>query len=117
MLVHGGWGARLLGLGLILFTLGSLYDFVQTYRHAPGTFELRGDRLVLPLGLCSGKTIELPWVDVRHAYVLRRSLSFASTGALLVIETTRGVFEYPHEWFWGDADQRQVARAIAARPT
>jgi hypothetical protein len=123
-------------LGLVLgaicaaYGLGAAWAFVQTLLHPPGTIavratelpgkgtpfrEARADEVDLPTKLCSGTQMTLSIDEVKHAYLLRRALPWNQTGPVLVVETARGVFEYPRDWFAGDNDQRRIATALNRR--
>ena len=129
---HLLWGAVALGTGVFValrmgelgwvlgaicafYGLSSMWAFVQTLLHAPGTFALRGDKLELPTRLCSGTTVTLPVGDLRHAYLLRRALPWNHTGPVLVVETRGRVFQYPRDWFAGENDQKGIVTTLNRR--
>ena len=93
----------------------SAWAFVRTLLHTPGTIAVRDDVIVLPVGVSSGKEASLPPAELRHAYVLRRALPWNQSTPVLVVETKRGVYEFPREWFGGESDQRRVAAALNRR--
>ncbi len=39
----------------------------------------------------------------------------STTGPVLVLETKKGVFEYPRDWFAEGSDQRRVVLALNRR--
>jgi hypothetical protein len=69
----------------------------------------------LPDGLCVKGARTVPWDGIRHVFFLRRSVPWARTGPILVIETEDRTFSYPRDWFASDSDQRRVAHAIFRR--
>jgi len=91
------------------------WAFGKTLLHPPGTIVLDEDAIVLPEGISTGASAKLLPNEVRNAYVLRRALPWSQSGPLLVVETRRGTFEFPREWFAGDGDQRRVAAALNRR--
>lgn len=129
---HAGWAlaglviggvmiARMGEIGLILggaVVLGGLLaarSFVMSVLHDPGTIAVREGEVILPTEVCSGKTKTVPLAELRHAYLLRRALPWNHTGPVLVVETRRGVFQYPRDWFTGENDQRRVYTALNRR--
>lgn len=106
---------KILALAVLALFAGSIRALVRSLLHRPGEVALRGDEVILPLGLSTGRSITLRIGEVRHAYLLRRALGWTTTGPLLVIETARGVFELPRDWFTSESDQRKIARALNAR--
>jgi hypothetical protein len=105
------------GVGVLLLLAAALpaRGFVLTLMHAPGDIVINGREVILPRGLCRAGAVTVPVSGLRHAYFLRRAVPWMRTGPLLVVETERGVFEYPRDWFASDADQRRVASAINHR--
>jgi hypothetical protein len=57
----------------------------------------------------------MPVADLRHAYLLRRALPWNHTGPVLVVETRRGVFQYPRDWFGAENDQKRLSQALNRR--
>lgn len=129
---HAGWTVLLGGLGgflilrlgavgkvvgvvLVIFGVVNLVRFARTLLRPAGTVEVREDEVVLPEGLCRKKTFSVPFAGIRHAFFLRRAVPWTRTGPILVIETEKGVFSYPRDWFATDADQRRIAMAINRR--
>lgn len=126
---HFAWALVGLGLGVLLalrlqgwikvFSLLALLPglsagmaFARTLLHPPGTIRLQGDQLELTPRLCSGATVAMPIAEVRSAYLLRRALPWTTAAPVLVVETGRGVFEYPRDWFVSESDQRKIATAL-----
>jgi hypothetical protein len=107
-----GW---VLGGAVALAGLVAARSFVRTLLHKPGTIAVRDDEVVLPTELCSGQTQTMPLAELRHAYLLRRALPFNKTGPVLVVETRRGVFQYPRDWFEGETDQQRVSQTLNRR--
>ncbi len=113
--IHMGSIGWLIGGAVAVGGVNALWAFVKTLLHPPGVVVVRDDALVLPVGVSSGQSVEMPPADLRNAYVLRRALPMNQSGPVLVVETRRGVFEYPREWFEGEADQRRIAGALNRR--
>jgi hypothetical protein len=126
------WGAFGIGLGVFLVvnmssigwvlaaivwssTYPNVKAFVQTFLSPPGKIVIAGEQMLLPTGLCAGDPTPVPLGDLKHAYLLRRAIPWNTSGPVLVIETRRGVFEYPRDWFSLDGDQRLVSAALNRR--
>lgn len=107
-----GW---VLGTLVIVLSFGSARAFVMTLLHAPGTIAVRDNEVVLPEQLSSGASVTVPLQELRHAYLLRRALPLNHAGPVLVVETNRGVFQYPRDWFTGENDQKRVSQTINRR--
>jgi hypothetical protein len=129
---HFVWAAILGGLGLLLVTsfggfgrtLGLLFlalavwpgiEFTRTLAHEAGSIGVSALGVALPPRVCSGRRAELPFAEVKYAYFLRRVLPWMTTGPLLVVETKRGTFAYPRDWFASESDQRRIAASINRR--
>ena len=129
---HFAWAAFLVGIGALLFvSLGSFgriagvallafaipptIEFARTLAHEAGTIGVSSQGVALPPRLCAGLSAEMSFGDVKHAYFLRRVLPFMTTGPLLVVETARGTFAYPRDWFASETDQRRVVNTINRR--
>jgi len=129
---HFAWAAAGVALGVLMIVrmgafglaLGSLVllaglvagrSFVKTLMHAPGTIAVREAEVMLPEQICSAHPVTVPLGDLRHAYFLRRNLPWNHTGPVLVVETQRGVFQYPRDWFIGEGDQRRVWTTLNRR--
>jgi hypothetical protein len=129
---HFGWGALGIAVGLVMIArMGGFWavpgallvlagavagrSFVMTLLHAPGTIAVREGEVVLPEQICSAQAMTVPLADLRHAYLLRRNLPWNHTGPVLVVETRRGVFQYPRDWFAGEGDQRRVWTTLNRR--
>jgi hypothetical protein len=104
-----------LGGAVLLGGLLSLRSFVMTLIHAPGTIEVRESDVVLPEKVCGRHIRSIPLAELRNAYLLRRALPWNHTGPVLVVETRRGVFHYPRDWFAGEGDQRRVFTTLNRR--
>lgn len=115
LLVRLEGGVKLVGALVLLGGLSAARAFATTFLHEAGGISVGDDEVVLSPRLCSGQALTLPLADVRHAYLLKRSLSWATPGPLLVVETSRGAFQYPRDWFAHDGDQRRVMNAINRR--
>lgn len=104
-------------LGSIVGILGALSarSFIMTLLHDPGTIAVREDEVVLPEQICSGNSVTVPLGELRHAYLLRRALPWNHSGPVLVVETGRGVFQYPRDWFAAEADQKRVSQTLNRR--
>lgn len=129
---HFAWAALGVGLGLLLiFGVGhtvawiglalcaggvlAAQAFARTLLHPAGVITLSDTEIALPPALCAGVSITLPLGDVRHAYFLRRALPWTTSGPVLVVETARGVFTFPRDWFAADSDQRRIATSLNRR--
>ena len=111
----GGLFAGTLGLVAAGLMGRSGYHFALTYLRPAGRILLKGSELMLPPRLHAPAQLTLPIVDVKHAYLLRRAVGWTTPGPLLVVETARGRFEYPRDWFSSESDQRRVASAVSKR--
>lgn len=102
------------GLGVVLLLLGAfnLVRFARTLLRSAGAIAVGADGVKLPVGLCSGQTHTIGYGGIRHAFFLRRAVPWTKTGPILIIETERGTFTYPRDWFTSDSDQRRIASAI-----
>lgn len=105
------------GFGVVLLLLGAvnLVRFARTLMRAAGAIAVGPDGVVLPSGLCSGQSHTIGYGGIRHAFFLRRAVPWTRTGPILIIETERGTFSYPRDWFTSDSDQRRIATAIHRR--
>jgi hypothetical protein len=90
-------------------------SFVRTLVQDAGAIRLGPSQIELPLAPCAGTAAPVPLAEVRHAYLLRRATPFFVAGPLLVVETARGAYTYPRDWFHTDADQRRLAAHINRR--
>jgi hypothetical protein len=122
-IVLGGLGALFVasfsglgrGLGLVLLALAvwPSLEFFRTLAHEAGSIAASASTgLALPPRLCAGRRAEVPLTEVKHAYFLRRELPWMTTGPLLVVETRRGTFAYPRDWFASEQDQRRLIVTI-----
>lgn len=126
---HFGWALFSVALGLLLVvklgTVGQVvgfllilaagyhgYKFVRTLLVPGGTISVRAEQVALPRGLCRGSAEVFPSDQIRHAFLLRRSVSWTTTGPVLVIEVGERAFTYPRDWFVSETDQHRIARAI-----
>jgi hypothetical protein len=107
-----GTVGKALGVFLILLAVINLVRFARTLVRAAGAIAVGEESVKLPVGLCSGESHTIPYGGIRHAFFLRRAVPWTRTGPILVIETERGVFSYPRDWFTSDSDQRRIAHAI-----
>ncbi len=105
------------GLGVILLVLGAinLVRFARTLVRSAGAVAISEEAVRLPEGLCRGRAHTVEYGGIRHAFFLRRAVPWTRTGPILVIETDRGTFTYPRDWFTSDSDQRRIAHAINRR--
>jgi hypothetical protein len=103
---------RATGFALIAIGLVYCWRLFRAIRNAPGTIRVDAVQAHLPAGHSSGVTESMPLGDVDHVYLLRREVPWGISGPVLVIETRRGVFSYPRDWFLDDKDQRAVADAL-----
>lgn len=126
---HATWGLVLTLLGLFLaarvggttpliagvLVLGvaahHAWQFVRSFLRAAGGISLDGDTLVVSPRQ-HAEALRLALSEIRSAYVLRRRAPLAVSSPVLVLETARGTFEYPRDWFVTDGDQRRVAAAV-----
>jgi hypothetical protein len=100
------------GIPILLAGINAAVAFTRTLLHPPGTISVRDAELLLPARLCSGTKLTVPKPEIRHAYLLRRSVPLARSGPVLVVETAQGTYSYPRDWFTTEADQRRVATSI-----
>jgi hypothetical protein len=110
-----GWIGIAIAAALIGTGLWGLRRFVMSLINPAGTIFIRGDEIEIPPKLCAGTTVTMPISEVQNAYVLSHSVPFYLTAPVLVLETRRGVFEYPRDWFAREQDQRRVARTMNQR--
>jgi len=111
----GGVLGILLGIVALALLVRSGWAFVLTCIRPAGRILLRGDELHLPPRLHADGSLALPLGEVKHAYLLRRSVGWTTPGPLLVVETAKGRFEYPRDWFSSEGDQRRVANVVSRR--
>lgn len=126
---HLGWGGFGLVAGLLLVlkfgivgqVIGGLlllvaarnaYLFARTLLFESGTIVVDAERVVLPLGLCQGKSDTLTMGEVRHAFCLRRAVPWTRTAPLLIVETSKRAYVYPRDWFGSENDQYRILRTI-----
>lgn len=107
-----GTVGQMLGVILLLVAAHNGYAFTRTLLYDSGTIAVDEERVVLPLGLCRGKTSTVPTKDVTHAFLLRRAVPWTRTGPLLIIEVAGHAYVYPRDWFMSENDQYRVLRAI-----
>ena len=115
LLVSLGSSGRIAGVALVLLAVPSAIEFGRTLAHEAGTIGVSSQGVALPPRLCAGDSAELGFAEVKHAYFLRRVLPWMTTGPLLVVETARGTFAYPRDWFASETDQRRVVNTINRR--
>ena len=107
----GKWvGVVLIGIGVV-----AAYSFVRTLLFPAGTIAVGDDGVALPRGLCKGDPEKMPITEVKHAYLLRRSVPWTRAAPVLVIEARGKAFTYPRDWFVTEADQRRIVRELHAR--
>jgi hypothetical protein len=111
-----GTVGQLAGVGLIALAAYRGYRFVRTLLVPGGTISVKSQEVALPRGLCRGPAEVFASDQIRHAFVLRRSVPWTTTGPVLVIETGEHVFTYPRDWFLSESDQHRIARAIHLLP-
>jgi len=116
LVIKLGSVGKAVGIILCLASLLPARNFIMTLLHAPGRIRVDDAEVSLPRGLCRSGPVTLPRTEVRHAYFLRRAVPWTRTGPLLIIETAKGVFQYPRDWFATDSDQRRVAAALNRQP-
>jgi len=126
---HLGWGIFGLVAGLLLVlklgivgqiigglllavALRNVYMFTRTLLFESGTIAVDGERVVLPLGLCRGKSDTVTLGEVKHAFTLRRAVPWTRTAPLLIIETNQRAYIYPRDWFGSENDQYRILRTI-----
>lgn len=130
---HLSWVVFGTALGLvILFRLGAVgqivgffllavaayhaYRALVTMLVPAGTIAISESEVRLPDGLCRRGMTALPRTEVRHAFLLRRTVPWTQTGPLLVVETEGRAWIYPRDWFTTELDQRRVVQALASAP-
>lgn len=106
---------KVIGALLVIMAAANLVSALRTLRNEPGTIRVAAEHIELPDGLCSNRIEEIPLSEVESAYTLRRALPIGRSGPLLVIETHRGGFAYPRDWFGSESDQSRVEMAIHRR--
>lgn len=94
------------------FGVRAMFRLVRSFMRHAGTIVVKTDALELPPGLEARAPIAVTPTELKVAYFIRRALPTTASGPVLVIETTRGIFEYPRDWFETDGDQRRVAVAV-----
>ncbi|HEY4179885.1 MAG TPA: hypothetical protein VGM90_23750 [Kofleriaceae bacterium] len=101
-------------VGILMVVLGIFraFELFQTYRHAPGTFEVTDSKVVVPRGLCIGKPVVCTPADVTAVYFLRRSVPWNRSAPVLVVEIGKAAFAFPRDWFASEADQRHIVHAL-----
>ena len=113
------WKLAIVGqvVGVVFLALGAwtARSFILTLLHAPGTIKVGADQVALPVGLCRGKTRELPLAEVKHVFFLRRAVPWTRAAPVLVIETADRAYTYPRDWFASEADQHMVLRGLHKR--
>ncbi len=117
LLLFLGAVGKVIGLLLLLMALASGVSVLRTLRHEAGTIRIAADHAELPAGLCRGEIVKVPLAELKHAYMLRRALPLSRAGPVLAVETERGSFAYPRDWFASESDQRRVEMAINRRLT
>ncbi|MCP4446472.1 MAG: hypothetical protein GY811_14170 [Myxococcales bacterium] len=101
-----------LGLLLLAIAIQQGYRLAQTVLHAAGTFQVDGENVLVPTGLCSGAELKLQRSQIDHVFFLRRSVPWTQAGPLLIIETEGKSYSFPRDWFASDSDQRRVEMAL-----
>jgi hypothetical protein len=104
-------------IGLVLIGVGGFaaYSFVRTLLFPAGSIVVSDDGAELPRGLCKGEPEKVAITDVKHVYLLRRSVPWTRAAPVLVIEAQGKAFTYPRDWFITEADQRRVVRELQSR--
>ena len=126
---HFGWatfcmvvgGLLLLKLGTVgqgfgLFLIGLAiyrgYRFAKTLLLPAGTIEITTSHVELPLGLCNGKSERIAIDEVAHVFLLRRAVSWTTSGPVLIIEAGARAYSYPRDWFESETDQRKILQRL-----
>jgi hypothetical protein len=126
-----GWGLFLLAISALFITRFGItgksfallfvafgirngYRFVQTLLRPPGRILVEKTDVELPRGLCRDNPVQCKRADVKHAFMLRRSVPWGRTGPVLVVELDNLALVYPRNWFHSDADQERIALALTA---
>jgi hypothetical protein len=104
-------------IGVVLIGVGGFaaYSFVRTLLFPAGTIVISDSGAELPRGLCKGEPEKMAIEDVKHVYLLRRSVPWTRAAPVLVIEAKGKAFTYPRDWFITEADQRRVVRELQSR--
>lgn len=110
-----GPAGAFIGVLLLVGGLMAARSFIRTLVYPAGTISLRDQDIVLPPAICAAMRVTVPLGEVRHAYFLRRALPWTTSGPVLILETQRGVFHYPRDWFAADSDQRRLASTLNRR--
>jgi hypothetical protein len=116
LLAKLGTVGQIAGLVLIALAVYRGYKFARTLFVPGGTISVQPEKVELPRGLCRGQAESFPSDQIRHAFLLRRSVPWTTTGPILVIEVGDHVFTYPRDWFGSEVDQHRIARAIHLLP-
>jgi hypothetical protein len=115
LIVKVGAVGKAIGLVALLFALREGWLFACTLLYPPGQIEVDADHVTLPRGLCRPNPVTLPVTQVQHAFFLRRTVPWTTTGPVLVVETELETFSYPRDWFATDSDQRRIVTALNHR--
>ncbi len=106
---------KLVGFVLLIIAGFAGRSFLLTVLNAPGTFKAEKQRIVVPQGLCKGKTVTFEYAQIKHAFFLRRAVPWTRAGPILIIEAENHALAYPRDWFSSDADQQRVLDLLTAR--
>jgi hypothetical protein len=103
------------GAVVLAFSYPAVRLTLLSLKNEPGRIVVGDAEVSLPEGLCVGRTTIVSLGEIKHAYMLRRVLPLMTHGPVLVVETERGTFQYPRDWFGQEVDQRRVAQALNRR--
>jgi len=110
-----GTVGKWVGVALIAVGCWAAYQFARTLMFPPGAIVIGDDGAALPRGVCAGEPVKVKLGEVRHAYLLRRSVPWTRAAPVLVIEAGGTAYTYPRDWFVTEADQRRIVRELHAR--
>ena len=102
------------GVGVALLVLGLLNvkNVIITFLHPAGRIEVNPTEVMLPRGLCKPNPQRYGMEDIKHAFLLRRSIPWSRSGPILVIQAGTQSYAYPRDWFFAESDQRKLATVL-----
>jgi hypothetical protein len=115
LILRSGTFGLVVGIPLLALSANAARGFVVTLLHPAGVVAVTEDELLLPPRLCAGESVTVPIDELKHAYLLRKHVPWHTTGPVLVVETGRGVFQYPRDWFGADHDQWRLTKTLNRR--
>jgi len=107
--------------GVVVGIAAAGWGGYHVYRLALFTFARRqvlridDERAELPRGPVGEKVTSVAPGEIKHVFVLRRSVPLFQASPVLVLEVGDEAFTYPRDWFASEGDQERIAAAIRAR--